>query len=82
MTYTGGEFSMDALLRELSERAMLERIDIYDAYVELVDALIEEKKSYGFLAEGDDLEQVRYSLLSYWPEVKKKLADSGVLMLP
>lgn len=82
MTYTGGEFSTDALFRELSKRAMLERIDIYEAYAELVDALIEEKKSYGFLSDEEDLQQIKRDLLARWPRLQNMLAESGILMLP
>ena len=73
---------MDALSRELSQRAMLERIDIYEAYAELVDALIEEKKSYGFLSDEEDLQQIKRDLLMRWPRVQNMLAESGILMLP
>lgn len=69
VTYTGGEYSVDALFRELSRQVEDENIKTYDEYRGLVDLIVEEKMSYGFFTENEDLEQLKSDLLSKWPEI-------------
>lgn len=76
MTYTGAEYSLENLFRELQKQARLENIQSYDQYVGLVDNLIEEKKSYGFLADEEDLEQIKHGLELRWAEVEKNLRST------
>lgn len=73
MTYTGGEFSLKQLFEELKKRARDENVQSYDEYTELVDSLIEEKKSYGFLSDEEDLEQIKHGLELRWREIEKNL---------
>lgn len=46
-----------------------EHVKSFDEYAELVDWLIEEKKSYGFLSDEDDLTQLRRDLEMHWNEI-------------
>jgi hypothetical protein len=73
MTYTGAEFSLENLFRELKKQSKNENVGSYEEYTELVDNLIEEKKSYGFLADEEDLEQIKHGLELRWPEIEKNL---------
>lgn len=70
MTYTGAEFSQESLFQELVRLAKYEHVDLFEAYSELVDSLIQEKVSYGFFSEGEDLVQLRRDLELRWPEVE------------
>lgn len=69
MPYTGGEYSQPALLGELKEMITAEHVKTFDEYSELVDWLIEEKKSYGFLNDEEDLTQLRRDLELHWTEI-------------
>ena len=71
MTYTGAEYSTSSLLRELKKQVEQEHVKTFDEYKGLVDNLIEEKKSYGFLADEEDLEQLRHDLELRWGEMEK-----------
>jgi hypothetical protein len=70
MTYSGSEYSQEALLRELKKQIRDENIDSFDQYSEMVDYILEEKKSYGFLADEEDIEQLRSALESRWNEIR------------
>jgi hypothetical protein len=76
MTYTGGEYSLARLFEELKKQARNENVSSYSEYVDLVDNLIEEKKSYGFLADEEDLEQIRHGLESRWVEIEQNLVHA------
>jgi hypothetical protein len=73
MTYTGGEFSEQMLFRELVKMAKNEHIDVFEAYADLIDSMIQDKISYGFFSEGEDLVQLRRDLELRWPELRDKL---------
>ncbi|MDD5397436.1 MAG: hypothetical protein PHW24_05305 [Candidatus Moranbacteria bacterium] len=73
MTYTGAEYSLEELFRELQRKAKSENVQDYNEYTGLVDEIIEEKKSYGFLADEEDLEQFKHDLELRWPEIEKTL---------
>lgn len=73
MTYTGGEYSLESLFEELKKQAKEENVESYDEYTELVDRLIEEKKSYGFLSDEEDLEQIKHGLELRWHEIERNL---------
>lgn len=73
MTYTGAEYSLENLFLELKKQAKNENVQSYDEYTELVDNLIEEKKSYGFLSDEEDLEQIKHGLELRWNEIEKNL---------
>ncbi|KKQ52013.1 MAG: hypothetical protein US70_C0012G0021 [Parcubacteria group bacterium GW2011_GWD2_38_11] len=73
MVYTGAEYSLESLFEELKKQAKNENVQGYDEYTELVDGLIEEKKSYGFFSDEEDLEQIKHSLELRWSEIEKKL---------
>lgn len=70
MTYTGGSYSQEALLRELAEKVRTENVETFGAYKDLVDSLVEEKKSYGFFTDEEDLEQLKRNLESQWEEIE------------
>lgn len=74
MTYTGSEYSLETLFGELQKQVKNENVQSYEEYLDLVDNLIEEKKSYGFLSDEEDLEQLKHDLELRWPEVEDKLA--------
>ncbi|EKD46449.1 MAG: hypothetical protein ACD_67C00232G0004 [uncultured bacterium] len=74
MTYTGAEFSLESLFGELKKQAKSENVQEYYEYVELVDGLVEEKKSYGFLSDEEDLEQIKRGLELRWREIDKNLS--------
>lgn len=65
---------MESLFVQLKKQARDENVQSYDEYVDLVDGLIEEKKSYGFLADEEDLEQIKHGLELRWPEIEKSLS--------
>jgi hypothetical protein len=69
MPYTGGEYSQQSLLKELKHMIAIENVKSFDQYSELVDWLIEEKKSYGFLSDEEDLTQLRRDLELRWREI-------------
>ena len=69
MTYSGGEYSVESLFRELKKQIQLENVHVYEEYMGLVDNLIEEKKGYGFFTDEEDLEQFRDDLLLKWKEI-------------
>lgn len=73
MTYTGAEYSLENLFLELKKQAKNENVQSYDEYTELVDNLIEEKKSYGFLSDEEDLEQIKRGLELRWHEIERSL---------
>jgi hypothetical protein len=73
MTYTGSEYSLERLFIELQKQARNENVQSYDEYVDFVDNLVEEKKSYGFLADEEDLEQIKHNLELRWPEIERSL---------
>lgn len=73
MTYTGAEYSLENLFLELKKQAKNENVQSYDEYTELVDVLVEEKKSYGFLSDEEDLEQIKHGLELRWNEIEKNL---------
>ncbi len=69
MTYMGGEYSTESLLKELTQQVQKENVTTFEAYKDLVDSLIEEKKSFGFFVESEDLEQLKHNLESFWPRI-------------
>lgn len=73
MVYTGAEYSSESLFAELKKQAKNENVQSYDEYTELVDSLIEEKKSYGFFSDEEDLEQLKHGLELRWSEIEKNL---------
>jgi len=73
MTYTGAEYSLENIFHELQKQSKQENVQSYDEYIDLVDNLIEEKKSYGFLADEEDLEQIKRGLELRWNEIEKNL---------
>lgn len=73
MTYTGAEYSIENLFQELRKQVKLENVQNFEAYSDLVDNLIEEKKSYGFLADEEDLTQIKRDLELRWMEVETKI---------
>lgn len=73
MTYIGGEYFPEELFRQLQKRAKLENVSSYEEYIDLVDDIIEEKKSYGFLLDEEDLEQLKRGLELRWPEIENRL---------
>lgn len=75
MTYTGAEFSTEALLRELKRQVEDENIRSIEGYDDLIDLLVEEKKSYGFFTEDEDLEQLKNTLRAHWSEVQANRSD-------
>ncbi|EKE25545.1 MAG: hypothetical protein ACD_5C00124G0002 [uncultured bacterium] len=77
MTFTGAEYSTEALMRELKKQVEEENIRSIDGYNDLVDLLVEEKKSYGFFAEDEDLEQLKSALSSRWNEVQENRSDNA-----
>lgn len=70
MTYAGGEFSTEDLFAELKIAVDGEGIKDFDQYKDLVDQAVEEKRSYGFFSEDEDLTQLKESLLARWPETQ------------
>lgn len=73
MTYTGSEYSLENLFQQLQKQSKQENVQSYDEYIDLVDNLIEEKKSYGFLSDEEDLEQIKHGLELRWREIEKNL---------
>jgi hypothetical protein len=71
MTYTGAEYSLESLFRELKNQVEQENVRTYDQYKDLVDVLIEEKKSYGFLNDEEDLIQIKRNLELRWMEIEE-----------
>lgn len=74
MIYTGAEYSLENIYHQLLQQARYEDIRTYEQYKELVDLFIEEKKSYGFFSEDEDLVQIKHSLELRWREVGANLA--------
>lgn len=73
MTYQGAEFSVQDLFEELRQRAKNEKTMTLAGYSDLVDELIEEKKSYGFFSDDEDLVQLKTNLEEMWPLIEKYL---------
>lgn len=73
MAYTGGEYSIQTIFELVKEQAILERIERFNEYVELIDDILQEKILYGFFDPNEDLEQIRQDLELRWPEVEKAL---------
>lgn len=81
MTYIGGEYSTQTLYEELREQALREKIVDIDQYKELIEDLVEEKESYGFFDDNEDLPQTVKSLMLKWPELEEVLKrQSGKLV--
>ena len=74
MVYTGAEFSSEELFQEIKKQVEQENVHSYDEYSELIDNLIEEKKSYGFLADEEDLVQLKQGLEMRWTEIERSLS--------
>lgn len=68
MVYIGAEYSLEELFQELKRQAEDENVRSFDEYSDLIDLLVEEKKSYGFFAEDEDLEQIKGVLRQRWNE--------------
>lgn len=73
MTYKGGEFSAEQLFLELKNSVKEEKIQTQGEFNSLVDGLIDEKISYGFFSEDEDLEQLKKSLKSRWMEIEENI---------
>lgn len=73
MTFKGGEFSYNDYYHELKERAVRNKADNIGAYKELMENLIQERKSYGFLDENEDWPQLAHDLMIRWPEVEEEV---------
>jgi len=73
MPYIGGEYSEKDLLKELKQMVSIENVRSYEEYEGLVDWLIEEKKSYGFLSDEEDLTQLRRDLEMRWSEIETRV---------
>ncbi|HEX8974019.1 MAG TPA: hypothetical protein VF817_00855 [Patescibacteria group bacterium] len=73
MTYTGAEYSIEQLFDELKKQVRTENVRDFEAYRDLVDNLIEEKKSYGFFADEEDLVQLKRDLEARWLEIDRSL---------
>lgn len=71
MTYTGAEYSMQALLKELKKKIENQGINSYDEYVDMVDDLVEEKRGYGFFSENEDLTQIKNNLEMHWRDLRQ-----------
>ncbi|KKQ44078.1 MAG: hypothetical protein US63_C0035G0006 [Candidatus Moranbacteria bacterium GW2011_GWC2_37_8] len=75
MVYLGAEYSSEDLFQELKRQVRDENIRSFDEYSDLVDNLIEEKKSYGFLTDEDDLVQLRHTLELRWNEIQSEMFE-------
>lgn len=73
MVYLGAEYSSEDLFQELKKQVEEENVRSFEQYSDLIDLLVEEKKSYGFFAEDEDLEQLKDSLLLRWNEVQERI---------
>lgn len=71
MTYNGGEYSVQELFTLLQEIVETQGIRSYEEYIDAVDGLLEEKKSYGFFSEDEDLMQMRNVLENRWQEIRR-----------
>lgn len=75
MAYQGGEYSFKNLYNEIKKKAKDKAIQSDYEYADLIDQLIEEKKSLGLLSEDEDLEQLKNDLELMWPEVEQYLQE-------
>lgn len=75
MTYQGAEYSFKELLNEIKKRARENALQSDYEYTDLVEEVIEEKKSEGFFSEDEDLEQLKDDLILMWPEVEQYLQE-------
>lgn len=73
MTYKSGEYSFRDLLKEIKGRSRENAIQSDYEYADLVEEIIEEKKSAGLFSEDEDLEQLASDLKLMWPEVEEYL---------
>lgn len=73
MTYVGAEYSVNDLFKEIQRRTAIENIHTFDEYKDSIDEIIEEKKSYGFFRDEEDLEQIRSDLELRWREIEETL---------
>lgn len=73
MVYDGAEYSSEDLFRELKRQVEEENVRSFDQYRELIDNLIEEKRSYGFFTDEEDLVQMKHSLELRWNEIQNKI---------
>jgi hypothetical protein len=79
MINIGMEYSNQQLFEELRSIVIRERIkDIYQ-YKELVENLIEEKRSYGFFDDDENLPQVVKDLMLRWPEMEEMLIRNEII---
>ena len=75
MTYQGGEFSIQDLFEEARRRSKEEKVQTFGEFKSLVDDLVEEKKSFGFFSDHEDIVQIKKSLESRWSEVQKSVGE-------
>ena len=73
MVYTGAEYSSEDLFQELRRQVQQENVRSFEEYDGLIDNLIEEKKSYGFFADEEDLVQLKRGLELRWLEIEAHL---------
>lgn len=71
MTYIGGEYSIQGLFQEVKDLVILEKIDNFNEYRELIEDMLQDKVTYGFLEPNEDVEQIRQDLELRWPEIEK-----------
>lgn len=73
MTYTGGEFTVEDLFRDLKKRVREEFVSNFNDYVDLIEDFLQEKEGYGFFTADEDLVQIRRDLEGRWPEIKDEI---------
>jgi len=59
------------LFQELQQRVAEEGVASYNQYLELIDELIEKKKSCGALEDDDDISQIKADLELMWNSLRK-----------
>lgn len=71
------EPTIQEMLLELKRRAKENLITSYDAYSDLVDAVVNEGLEQGEFDANEDIESLKDKLLQYWSEVLEYVENRG-----
>lgn len=65
--------SVHSLYFELRGRVLMQGADSYDEYIDLVDALLEQKLGDGEFDKHDDLSQIKNNLEMLWADIEREV---------
>lgn len=65
--------SVHSLYFELRGRVLMQGIESYDQYIDLVEELLAQKLGDGEFDKHEDLEQIKNNLEMLWPDIEREV---------